>query len=226
MVPSAPSGIYSIQDPCSGDQPFSYAKLAVYCDMETDGGGWTVIQRRNASMGWVNFTRGIADYEKGFGDLDGEFWMGLKKIYELTNRQSVAMKVSVWDSNGRYYYWNYPLFRINTRNNWYSLSTSMTVGRGSANYSPFGYEGRSTYFFAYDYYSSNNCGFSRQSGWWYYNKLCGNARANLNGRHQPSGLCGTEAAREKLFWSSHSSSSPTVYTHSVMMIRPQRCTSH
>ena len=196
--------------------------------METDGGGWTIIQRRNASMGWVNFTRNIADYENGFGDLDGEFWMGLKKIYELTNRQTVTMKITVWNDGGDRYYWNYPLFSISSSSGRYGLSRSITAGGGSATYSLFRNEGdSSTYYFqTYDYWSGQNCGLIRQSGWWYYSNNCGNAYANLNGRHQPSGLCGTDATRERLFWSTTSSSTPALYTHSVMMIRPQTCAPH
>ena len=68
------------------EKEFTTARQTVYCDMETDGGGWIVIQRRNASMGWVNFVRGWTDYKNGFGDLDGEFWIGLKQIHELTNQ--------------------------------------------------------------------------------------------------------------------------------------------
>jgi hypothetical protein len=63
--------VYAIKNPCKSH--FSMSKLAVYCDMETDGGGWIVIQRRNASMGWVNFTRNWADYEAGFGDWMASF---------------------------------------------------------------------------------------------------------------------------------------------------------
>ena len=48
--------------------------------METDKGGWIVIQRR-VPNGTVNFYRGWKDYEKGFGDLDSEFWYGLRNIY-------------------------------------------------------------------------------------------------------------------------------------------------
>ncbi|KAG7999715.1 Fibrinogen C domain-containing protein 1 [Nibea albiflora] len=46
----------------------------VYCDMMTDGGGWTVIQRRED--GSVNFFRGWAAYRDGFGKTTGEHWLG------------------------------------------------------------------------------------------------------------------------------------------------------
>ena len=51
----------------------TYTTLAARCDMETDGGGWMVIQRRVAN-GNVNFTSDWNDYVNGFGDLNGEFW--------------------------------------------------------------------------------------------------------------------------------------------------------
>ena len=222
MYPSAPSGIYAIKDPCSGEKPFSYAKLAVYCDMETDGGGWIVIQRRNASMGWVNFTRNISDYEKGFGDLDGEFWIGLKNIYELTNQQNMELRTKVWNVSGSSMGWNYHLFKINNRDSRYSISTSVSRGGGDGSYSAFGNrEGNSgIYFTTYDYSSGNNCGFRWQSGWWYYSSSCG--YANPNGRHKPSGLCGTDWTGERLVWYMSSGGYRT-YTQSEMKIRPRSC---
>lgn len=46
--------------------------------------GWTLIQRRED--GSVDFYKTWDEYKKGFGHLEGEFWLGLEHIYQLTNQ--------------------------------------------------------------------------------------------------------------------------------------------
>ena len=220
MLQSSRSGIYAIKDPCSGDKQFSHAKLVVYCDMETDGGGWTVIQRRNASMGWVDFFRNWADYENGFGDVDGEFWIGLKIIYELTTQHDMELEVTVWNDSRTSLTWNYPRFQIDGPRYKYKLSSIVSSGSGDGSYGAF-YSISTRYFSTYDRdndQSGANCAYTDQAGWWYYN--C--AYANLNGRHRPSLLPGTRMPRQRLVWRT-SSSGYEIYTHSEMKIRPKLC---
>ena len=230
MFPTAKSGLYAIRDPClGGEKEFSTSRLAVYCDMETDGGGWIVIQRHNASMGWVNFARSFPDYEKGFGDLDGEFWIGLENIHELTNRENMALKLSVWNENGNPVNWSYQHFQIYDKNFFYAiqiLSGGSGSGSGGSGFGPFSRGGGSSFrFHTFDNYDNgaNNCGHSRQSGWWYYSNNC-NEYANLNGRHEPSGLRNTESTGQRLMW--RTSNGYTIFTHSEMKIRPQSCPLH
>ncbi|XP_066934013.1 ficolin-2-like [Clytia hemisphaerica] len=52
----------------------------VYCDMT--GGGWTTIQRR--LNGDIDFNRGWQSYKEGFGDVNGDLWIGLETIREMS----------------------------------------------------------------------------------------------------------------------------------------------
>ncbi|TMS18053.1 Tenascin, partial [Larimichthys crocea] len=87
--------------------------VMVYCDMETDGGGWTVFQRRKD--GSVNFFRGWKDYTKGFGDLSGEFWLGLDSLHNLTTMTRMNLRVDLRDKDESVYA-EYSTFEVAKRN--------------------------------------------------------------------------------------------------------------
>lgn len=189
LKPSARSGLYAIKDPSVLDRPFSHAKLTVNCDMETDGGGWIVIQRRNANLGKVDFFRSWTDYEDGFGNLDGEFWIGLKNIYMLTKDQAMTLQISVWndtDISESGITWTYPQFRTAGPDEFYAIRDSALRGDGNGRYGAF--TGRRTHYFStFDRdndQNDDNSAYRDQSGWWMY--YCDSA--NPNGRHQPTNL--------------------------------------
>ena len=76
--PSSTDGIYEITT------LYSRRTMKVYCDMTSDEEkGWTVLQRRQD--GSVNFTRNWFQYKYGFGDLNGEFWLGNFCYHQFQN---------------------------------------------------------------------------------------------------------------------------------------------
>ncbi|OCT78404.1 angiopoietin-2 [Xenopus laevis] len=86
------SGIYTLTIPNTTDQ------AKTYCDMKTDGGGWTIIQKR--FDGSVDFHRTWKDYKKGFGDPTGEYWLGNELVSQLTNLQKYVLKIQLRDWEG------------------------------------------------------------------------------------------------------------------------------
>ncbi|KAM4756047.1 tenascin-X-like isoform 2-T2 [Cyanocitta cristata] len=67
--------------------------LRVFCDMETDGGGWLVFQRRQD--GRTDFWRGWESYARGFGNVSGEFWLGNEALHELTAAGPTELRVDL-----------------------------------------------------------------------------------------------------------------------------------
>ena len=101
----------------------------VFCDQKTDGGGWTEFQKR--LDGLVNFYRGWADYKGGFGNLKGEFWLGLDKINRLTNSGRYKLRVDVEDIEGKTAYAEYDMFAVTSERTKYRLSLGKYNGMAS-----------------------------------------------------------------------------------------------
>ena len=104
----------------------------VYCDQKTAGGGWTVFQKRKD--GSVNFYRGWKDYNNGFGDVKGEFWLGLDNIYRLTHQARNRLRVDLEDTKGKSAYAKYNYFAVYSERSKYRLSLGNYSGNSILNY--------------------------------------------------------------------------------------------
>ena len=142
----------------------------VYCDMETDGGGWTVFLRRVTSL--TNFNRTWQECAQGFGDLEGNFWLGLDTIHYLTSRDNVTLRIDLKASNGTQGFAKYTEFRIAGRDTEYTIHIGGYTGDiGDSMQSGYKF---STWDNDNDYLSDLNCAANRGGPWWHGD--CGNAR--------------------------------------------------
>ncbi|XP_076046815.1 angiopoietin-4-like [Oratosquilla oratoria] len=171
------SGVYRIH-PLSSPTPFF-----VYCDMKTDGGGWTVIQRRED--GTVDFLREWKEYKYGFGNLAGEFWMGNEKIYYLTNHHVSELRVDLADFDQQEGYAKYAAFAIGSEEEGYSLKMLGEYSGDAGDSLSYQVGQRfSTIDNDFDAHPTTNCARDHEGAWWY--RAC--ETSNLNGRylHGPS----------------------------------------
>ncbi|XP_053098484.1 angiopoietin-4 isoform X2 [Hemicordylus capensis] len=90
-----------------------------FCDLETDGGGWTVIQRR--VNGSINFQRTWKEYRQGFGDPAGEYWLGNEAVHLLTSQAAYSLRVELLDWEGNSAHGQYEKFQLGSERQRYRL---------------------------------------------------------------------------------------------------------
>ncbi|XP_035879740.1 tenascin-X isoform X3 [Phyllostomus discolor] len=147
--------------------------LNVFCDMETDGGGWLVFQRR--MDGHTDFWRDWEDYARGFGNISGEFWLGNEVLHSLTRAGDYSMRVDL-RAGDEAVFAQYDSFRVDSASEYYRLHLEGYHGTAGDSMS---YHSGSV-FSARDRDPNNlliSCAVSYRGAWWYRN--C--HYANLNG---------------------------------------------
>ena len=193
----APSGVYKMSKGSFDNS------VEAYCDMTTDGGGWIVIQR-NKKDSLVNFNKNWTDYEKGFGDLNTEFWYGLELMHCLTQRGQWEIRVDYQFNNKTWSYLHYNQFSVGSASKEYPLTIGGFTGVGTDWFNEKSRLHNGMKFTTTDEDNdrkSYNCAATYKSGWWY------NDCYHVNLNRQP----------------------PVVHRHALlteMKIRPKDCIIH
>ncbi|XP_050093191.1 ficolin-2-like [Anopheles aquasalis] len=158
------------------EKPFR-EPMTVLCDQEYDSGGWVVIQHR--FDGSTNFYRDWKEYKNGFGNLEGEFWLGLDRIHQLTTSKPHELVVLLEDFDGNKTYARYTHFEIGGEAQLYEL-TQISGYSGTAGDDMVAVKGMkfSTLDSDNDTWGSS-CAVTYAGAWWY--GAC--HRSNLNGKY-------------------------------------------
>ncbi|XP_071980915.1 tenascin-X-like isoform X3 [Engystomops pustulosus] len=147
--------------------------LTVFCDMESDGGGWMVFQRR--MDGSTDFYRDWDDYKNGFGNQTSEFWLGNIALHQITSSGSYELRVDLRAGEETAYAF-YDDFRVEAEKEQFRLRLGQYRGTAGDSMS---YH-NNMMFSTRDRDTQRRilpCAMSYRGAWWYRN--C--HYANLNG---------------------------------------------
>ena len=154
--------------------------INIRCDMVTAGGGWIVFQRRVDAS--VDFYRGWEDYKNGFGDLNGNFWLGLEKIHRLASPgKGAILRVDMKQLNysNTVKYAEYRKFEILSESEGYMLK----VGNFSGNTGDSLAYHNGCKFITKDRDAEGGCSQTFTGAWWYSSCFS----SNLNGLYPAGG---------------------------------------
>jgi len=168
-------GVYTIK-------PDNLPAFDVFCEQTTAGGGWTVFQKR--LDGSVDFFLNWSDYKVGFGDLNGEFWLGLDKVHRLTSDNNSMLRVDLEDFEGNTAYAEYNKFGVMSENDKYKLKLGSYSGNANDSLSHHDDQPFSTKDQDNDQHTNGqqevHCA-RRFHGAWWYSSPC--HQSNLNGKY-------------------------------------------
>ncbi|KAH9498174.1 hypothetical protein Btru_007887 [Bulinus truncatus] len=85
--------------------------MFVFCDTQTDDGGWIVIQvscmydtiyKTKTASGDTNFNRTFEEYRNGFGSFSGDLWLGNENLHQLTNSDTFELRIDMTFQSNKY----------------------------------------------------------------------------------------------------------------------------
>ncbi|XP_028450126.1 angiopoietin-related protein 3 [Perca flavescens] len=179
------SGVYAIRP--NGTEPFM-----AFCDMSKNHGA-TVIQRRRD--GSVNFDQIWDKYENGFGDFQGEFWLGLRKIHALAAQGNSVLHIQLEDWKQGRHFIEYRFYLSGLESNYRihltHLSGDLVDPMSNHTGMMFSTKDRDN-----DNHQDSNCAHNYTGGWWF--NACG--ETNLNGRYFHMRPKGRSERRRGIQW--------------------------
>ena len=185
------SGLYRINlDDDKGE-------FTVFCDMNLVGGGWTIIQRRVDNS--TSFDRTRKEYNVGFGGLNSNFWLGLKKIKRITDGGTHELYVgleSFLPGASQLAWSKYGSFGLGTDDLDYPISISSYDSSSTAGDAFVNHDGEKFSTPDEDNDSAaTHCADTHSSGWWYHD--CHDS--HLNGIYYWDGTHPTSTA-DGIIW--------------------------
>ena len=128
----------------------------------------------------VSFEKSWDEYVAGFGDADGNFWLGLEAIHDLTEAQPMSLQIDVVPYHIPAVSIPYQQFHVGDAASEYLLTiTNDTPGTGWSKYNSLKYHSGKK-FSTYDRDNDSNagsCAVMSRAGWWF--NSC--AKVHLNG---------------------------------------------
>uniref|UniRef100_H2Z006 Fibrinogen C-terminal domain-containing protein n=1 Tax=Ciona savignyi TaxID=51511 RepID=H2Z006_CIOSA len=148
--------------------PENQKSLKVYCDQTTDSGGWIVFQRR--TNGSENFYRTWVEYQRMFGNLNNEFWLGNENIHALTRSGHYELRIELGDCE---HVRKFAKYRTDKVRKFIIALNFISAGDSLSQHSGFPFSTKDE-----DNDSSSvNCAIQNHGAWWY--SKC--HYSNLNG---------------------------------------------
>lgn len=165
MAGATVTGVYEIFPfTCTCAKP-----VLVWCDMETDGGGWTVFLSRQHQDVQLDFNRTWSDYKAFFGSPYSEYYLGNEVLHQMTYNRYYAIRLDVALASGGYDFATYQYARIDSEDNRYSAYLSGNQHGGTSNTKCLDQMNNRAFITLDRDLNSygTNCAVQREGAWWY-----------------------------------------------------------
>lgn len=159
--------------------------MRVFCDQSTNGGGWSMLQRR--FDGSLDFSRDWNSYKVGFGNLTAEFWLGNDNIHVLTSIGSQIL-IELKDFENNTVHGSYGSFHVGNEAEQYVLEVNEFSGTAGDsitlkhNGAQFTTKDRNNSFFG------RSCSQPFKGAWWYVDCHDSNLNGEFASNHQGEGI--------------------------------------